>query len=77
MKELCKLMMLLALDLNYYLRSFIKKIKTKIFHGNVGNFDIQKINDKLKVRVCNEIGMTFATIDSDYKGDLQEFLKNI
>ena len=50
---------------------------TKFFHGNIGNFDIQKINDKLKVRVCKEIGMTFATIDSDFKGNLEEFLKNI
>lgn len=47
------------------------------FHGNLGNFDIQKINDKLKVRVCKEVGITLATINSDTKEDLEEFLKNI
>lgn len=47
------------------------------FHGNIGNFDIQKINDKLKVRVCKEVGIDLCTIDSDTKEDLQEFLSKI
>jgi len=49
----------------------------QFFHSNLGDFDIQKINDKLKVRVCKEVGITLAIIDSDTKDDLQEFLKNI
>lgn len=47
------------------------------FHRNIGDFDIQKINDKLKVRVCKEVGIVLYTIDSDTKEDLQEFLTNI
>jgi len=47
---------------------------TSFFHGHLGNFDIQKINDKLKVRVCKEVGMTLITIDSDTKEDLKNFL---
>lgn len=49
----------------------------KFFHSNLGDFDIQQINDKLKIRVCKEVGITFVTIDSDTKEYLQEFLKNI
>lgn len=49
----------------------------KFFHGNVGNFDIQQINDKLKNRVCKEVGIKFVTIDSDTKEDLYKFVSCI
>jgi len=47
----------------------------KFFHNNIGDFDIQKINDKLKERVCNEVGIPCCALHTD--GNVEEFVNNV
>ena len=48
----------------------------KFFHRNEGDFDIQIINDKLKERVCDEVGKVFYTLCIE-NGNVEEFVSNL
>jgi len=48
----------------------------KFFHNNIGDFDIQRINDKLKERVADETGKQYYTLCTT-NGNIEEFVNSI
>ncbi len=47
----------------------------KFFHNNIGDFDIQKINDKLKERVADEVCKSLCTLRTNES--VEDFVNNV